>query len=64
MGRLAHRVSVAVDGSGPAVLLVHGYAETSRMWKRLAKVPAPRFTVIAPDLPSIGDSSIPKAACT
>jgi len=52
-------VSVTIGGSGPPVLLLHGYAETSRMWKPLAKVLAPRFTVIAPDLPGIGDSSIP-----
>src|SRR5437660_9093347 len=54
-------VSVTVGGSGPPVVLIHGYAETSRMWKPLAKSLAPRFTVIAPDLPGIGDSSIPKA---
>jgi pimeloyl-ACP methyl ester carboxylesterase len=53
-------VSVTVGGSGPPVVLLHGYAETSRMWKPLAKVLAPHFTVIAPDLPGIGDSSIPK----
>src|SRR5215831_20559902 len=53
-------VSVTAGGSGPAVLLLHGYAETSRMWKPLARVLAPRFTVVAPDLPGIGDSSIPK----
>ena len=53
-------ISVTMGGSGPAVLLIHGYAETSRMWKPLANTLAPRFTVIAPDLPGIGDSSIPK----
>src|SRR6202790_3169078 len=53
-------LSVTVGGSGPPVLLLHGYAETSRMWKPLATVLAPRFTIIAPDLPGIGDSSIPK----
>jgi pimeloyl-ACP methyl ester carboxylesterase len=52
-------VSVAVGGRGPAVVLLHGYAETSLMWKPLAAVLAPRFTVIAPDLPGIGNSSIP-----
>jgi pimeloyl-ACP methyl ester carboxylesterase len=52
-------VSMTVGGSGPPVLLIHGYAETSRMWKPLAKVLAPHFTVIAPDLPGIGNSSIP-----
>ncbi len=31
------------------------------MWKPLATVLAPRFTVIAPDLPGIGDSSMPKS---
>src|SRR6266404_8172889 len=53
-------VSVTVGGNGPPVVLLHGYAETSRMWKPLAGVLAPHFTVIAPDLPGIGDSSIPK----
>ena len=53
-------LSVTVGGSGPPVLLLHGYAESSRMWKPLAKVLAPTSTVIAPDLPGIGDSSIPK----
>jgi pimeloyl-ACP methyl ester carboxylesterase len=38
---------------------LHGYAETSRMWKPLMPVLADRFTVIAPDLPGIGDSAIP-----
>jgi pimeloyl-ACP methyl ester carboxylesterase len=53
-------VSVTVGGSGPPVVLIHGYAESSRMWKPLAQVLAPKFTVIAPDLPGIGDSSIPR----
>jgi pimeloyl-ACP methyl ester carboxylesterase len=46
-------------GRGPAVLLLHGYAETSRMWRPLIPRLAERFTVIAPDLPGIGDSDIP-----
>jgi pimeloyl-ACP methyl ester carboxylesterase len=46
-------------GHGPAVVLLHGYAETSRMWRPLMRTLATRFTVIAPDLPGIGDSSIP-----
>src|SRR6059036_1445256 len=52
-------VNITLGGSGPPVVLIHGYAESSRMWKPLAQVLAPRFTVIAPDLPGIGDSSIP-----
>ena len=46
-------------GHGPALVLLHGYAETSRMWRPIIPVLAERFTVIAPDLPGIGDSSIP-----
>jgi pimeloyl-ACP methyl ester carboxylesterase len=46
-------------GQGPAVVLLHGYAETSLMWRPLIPALAERFTVIAPDLPGIGDSSIP-----
>ena len=46
-------------GQGPAVLLLHGYAETSRMWRPLIPILAKKFRVIAPDLPGIGDSAIP-----
>lgn len=46
-------------GRGPAVILLHGYAETSRMWRPIIPLLAEKFTVIAPDLPGIGDSSIP-----
>jgi pimeloyl-ACP methyl ester carboxylesterase len=47
-------------GSGPAVVLLHGYAETSRMWRPIIPLMAEKFQVIAPDLPGIGDSAIPK----
>lgn len=47
-------------GHGPALILLHGYAETSRMWTPVLPLFAARFTVIAPDLPGIGDSSIPQ----
>src|SRR5712672_4821631 len=47
-------------GQGPAVvILLYGYAETSLMWKPIMPLLAERFTVIAPDLPGIGDSAIP-----
>ena len=48
-----------VAGHGPTVLLLHGYAETSRMWRPLMPRLAADFTVIAPDLPGIGGSAIP-----
>src|SRR3954452_20581543 len=47
-------------GHGSAtVILLHGFAETSRMWRPVIPLLAEKFTVIAPDLPGIGDSSIP-----
>jgi pimeloyl-ACP methyl ester carboxylesterase len=46
-------------GSGPAVILLHGYTQTSRMWRPIIPLLAGKFTVIAPDLPGIGDSDIP-----
>jgi pimeloyl-ACP methyl ester carboxylesterase len=46
-------------GRGPAVLLLHGYTQTSRMWRPIIPLLAEKFTVVAPDLPGIGDSEIP-----
>ena len=46
-------------GHGPAIVLLHGYAETSRMWRPLIPRLAETHTVIAPDLPGIGGSAIP-----
>jgi pimeloyl-ACP methyl ester carboxylesterase len=47
-------------GHGTPLILLHGYAETSLMWKPIMPALGERFTVIAPDLPGIGDSDIPK----
>jgi pimeloyl-ACP methyl ester carboxylesterase len=47
-------------GHGPTVILLHGYTQTSRMWRPLIPKLTAKFTVIAPDLPGIGDSDIPK----
>jgi pimeloyl-ACP methyl ester carboxylesterase len=47
-------------GHGAPLILLHGYAETSLMWRPIIPLLAERFTVIAPDLPGIGDSAIPE----
>ena len=47
-------------GEGPAVILLHGYTQTSRMWRPLIERLKDKYTVIAPDLPGIGDSDVPK----
>jgi pimeloyl-ACP methyl ester carboxylesterase len=46
-------------GNGPPVILLHGFAETSAMWWAAIPALAERFTIVAPDLPGIGESSIP-----
>ena len=46
-------------GHGPSLILLHGYAENSLMWRPIMPALAERFTVIAPDLPGIGNSAIP-----
>jgi pimeloyl-ACP methyl ester carboxylesterase len=54
------RLHYLTAGNGPAVILLHGYTQTSRMWRPIIPLLAKKFTVIAPDLPGIGDSDIPK----
>jgi pimeloyl-ACP methyl ester carboxylesterase len=50
---------VRIGGTGPAVLLLHGYGETGDMWAPLAAVLAKDRTVIVPDLRGMGLSSRP-----
>jgi haloacetate dehalogenase len=52
-------VRARVGGSGPPVLLLHGYPETHLMWHAVAPELAERFTVVAADLPGYGDSFRP-----
>lgn len=44
-------------GSGPALVLVHGYPESSETWRKIMPELAKIFTVIAPDTRGVGDSS-------
>jgi haloacetate dehalogenase len=46
-------------GSGTAVLLLHGFPETSLMWHRVAPLLAADFAVVVADLPGYGRSSCP-----
>lgn len=54
------KIHYLTAGTGPAVILLHGYTQTSRMWRPLIPLLTAKFTVVAPDLPGIGDSAIPK----
>ena len=48
-----------VGGSGPPVMLIHGFPQTHVMWHRVAQQLAERFTVVAMDLRGYGWSSAP-----
>lgn len=52
-------IHVRSGGSGPAVVLLHGYGETGDMWVALADELARDHTVIVPDLRGLGLSSKP-----
>jgi haloacetate dehalogenase len=45
-----------LGGSGPPLLLLHGYPETHIAWRKVAPALARRHTVIVPDLPGYGAS--------
>ena len=59
-GKKLHYITA---GEGPTLILLHGYTQTSRMWRPLIDKLKDKFTVIAPDLPGIGDSDVPKDGC-
>jgi pimeloyl-ACP methyl ester carboxylesterase len=48
-----------IAGQGDPVLLLHGFAQTSHMWRPLIAELAKTHTVIAPDLRGFGDSTKP-----
>jgi pimeloyl-ACP methyl ester carboxylesterase len=58
------RLHYLVAGKGDPVVLLHGYAQTSHMWKPLIAELAKTHTVIAPDLRGFGDSAKPETGYT
>ncbi len=68
-GFAAHEVPIpggtihaVLGGSGPPLLVLHGYPQTHLMWHPVAGRLAERFTVVAADLPGYGASFRPQAA--
>src|SRR4051812_44327106 len=53
------KIYVRVGGSGPAVVMLHGFADTGDMWAPLATAMIKDHTVIVPDLRGMGLSSLP-----
>ena len=58
------RLHYLVAGKGDPVVLLHGFAQTSHMWRPLIAKLSARHTVIAPDLRGFGQSSTPEGGYT
>src|SRR5689334_7441520 len=67
-----HYRTIVVDGlnifyreagqaEAPAILLLHGFPSSSRMWQPLIDRLADRYRMIAPDYPGFGHSDAPPA---
>lgn len=54
-------IHARIGGSGPPLLLLHGYPQTHVMWHHVAPALASHFTVICADLRGYGDSGKPKS---
>jgi pimeloyl-ACP methyl ester carboxylesterase len=58
------RVTLAVldEGTGPAVLLLHGFPDSSHVWRnQVPALAAAGFRAVAPDLRGFGESDAPAA---
>jgi pimeloyl-ACP methyl ester carboxylesterase len=53
-------VNVTVTGDGPAVLLLHGFPHTGRLWTEVVPHLTTHYRVITPDLRGLGATSRPK----
>jgi pimeloyl-ACP methyl ester carboxylesterase len=58
------RLHCLVAGSGDPIVLLHGFAETSHMWRPLIEKLSGKYTVIAPDLRGFGQSGAPSDGYT
>lgn len=54
------RIHARLGGSGPPLVLIHGFPQTGAEWHRVAPVLAQHFTLIIPDLRGYGLSSAPR----
>lgn len=50
------------EGSGPVLVLLHGWPEFCRTWRRLIPLLRAEFTLVAPDLRGFGDTEKPDAS--
>lgn len=57
----AGKIFARAGGSGPPLMLLHGYAQTNVMWHKIAPALAEKFSLVIPDLPGYGWSAAPTA---
>jgi pimeloyl-ACP methyl ester carboxylesterase len=60
----AANLAVRIGGSGPPLVLLHGFPQHSLMWRRVAPLLTDTFTVIVPDQRGMGASSLPDGMAT
>ena len=53
-------INYVIGGSGPPLLLLHGYPQTHIIWHKIASELSKKFTVVASDLRGYGDSFKPQ----
>jgi len=53
-------IACTFGGSGPPLLMLHGFPQNLAMWARVAPTLAAHFTVVCADLRGYGDSAKPK----
>src|ERR1700684_2974051 len=53
-------IACVVGGSGPPVLLLHGFPQNMAMWARVAPELAKHYSVVCADLRGYGDSAKPQ----
>jgi pimeloyl-ACP methyl ester carboxylesterase len=52
------KIHYSDNGNGPVIVLLHGYLESSEVWKGFAQNLSSEFRVIAVDLPGSGESDV------
>ena len=52
------KISYTINGSGPALVLLHGFLESAAIWDNFTEILQKEFTVIAIDLPGHGGSEV------
>jgi pimeloyl-ACP methyl ester carboxylesterase len=56
------KINYKIAGSGPAILVLHGWGSSSDSWVEMQKLLAEKgYLVVCPDLPGFGKSSLPES---